>query len=143
MRHLELFEFFGPFGDADPNRNRKCIYLGFSNYTNGYCAGVVTQEQGKMLEELYGGECVPLGNKIYAYINLERAEMTAEDSRFDTEGLSFVYADGSDNYDDEPDENKLIIELPKEGILVTAPDQNGWNGRVMSVDEFIEQEDEA
>ncbi len=143
MKHLKLFESFGPLGNMDSTK--KCVYLGFSHYTNGYCAGVVTQEQGKMLEELYGGECVPLGNNVYAYIDLEQTEMTAEDSRFDIEGLSFVGVDGEDNYfdDEEPDYNKLVIELPKEGIMVTAPDQNGWNGRVMSVDEFIEQEDEA
>lgn len=142
MKHLKLFEFFGPFGDADSRK--KCVYLGFSQYANGYCAGVVTQEQGEMLVELFGGECEPLANNVYAYINLEQTQMSAEDSRFNIEGLSFVSADGEDNYfdDEEPDYNKLVIELPKEGIMVTYPDQNGWNGRVMSVEEFIEQEQE-
>ena len=109
MKHLKLFEFFGPFGDADPNK--KCVYLGFSHYTNGYCAGVVTQAQGEVLEELFGGECEPLANKVYAYINLEQTQMSAEDSRFNIEGLSFVGADGEDNYfdDEEPEDRKSVV----------------------------------
>lgn len=140
MKHLKLFEFYGPFGDA--GSSKKCIYLGYSHYTNGYCAGVVTEDQGEMLADLFGGKCEPLGNNIYAYIDLEQTRMGVKDSRFDITDLGFVSANGEDNYDDEPDENKLVIELPKEGIIVTSPDQNGWNANVMSVDEFIRQEQE-
>ena len=133
MKHLKLFESFAP---------NMYIWIGYSQSNNGYCAGVVTQEEADVLEELYGGVVEPTGNKVYAYIDLERTEMSAEDSRFDIEGLSFVSSDGEDNYDDEPDENRLVIELPREGIIVTAPDQNGWNARIMTVDGFIGEEEE-
>ena len=133
MKHLKLFESFAP---------NMYIWIGYSQSNNGYCAGVVTQEEADILAELYGGVVEPTGNKVYAYINLERTEMSAEDSRFNIKGLGFVSADGEDNYDDEPDENRLVIELPREGIIVTAPDQNGWNASIMTVDGFIGEEEE-
>ena len=157
MKHVKLFESFFPRGKGkypspvrrsatalSPQFNRysgnKFIWLGYSHLTNGYSVGVVTKEEGEILEELVGGEVLPMGDNIYGYIDLEKAEMSAEAPNFEIEGLSFVSADGEDNYDDEPDENKLVIELPKKGILRTAPDQNGWNAHLLSVSEFIEDE---
>jgi len=133
MKHIKVFEQFLMGGD-------KFIWMAFPSDGNGYSAGVVTKEQADQLESLFEfGESLPLENNVYVYVDLEQTEMRPETSDFDIEGLSFVSDDGQDNADDEPDENKLVIQLPQQGIIVTNPDGYSWNAQVLSVEEFIEQ----
>jgi hypothetical protein len=141
MKHVKLFEDFASQG-MDSYSDDKFIWMGYSNKTNGYCAGVVTMEEAKKLQSLFKGQISPLGDNVYVYTDLEQTEMRPENQNFNIEGLSFVSADGEDNYFDnkEPDYNKLVIELPTEGITVLSPDQNGQNARIMSVREFIQKE---
>ena len=135
MKHVKLFEDFYVPGQETPGQ--KFIWMGFSNATDGYCAGVVTKDEADELVSNFGGECVPLGRNIYAYIDIAEASMRPETANLDIDGLSFISSDCEDNYWDEPDYEKIVIELPEDGIIVTSPDQNGWNAVKVSVPEFI------
>lgn len=129
MKHIKLFE---SFTDGD-----KFIWMGFSDATDGYCAGVVTKDEAEELVSNFGGEYAPMDGNVYAYIDMEAGEMRPETINLDIDGLSFISSDCNDNYWDEPDYEKLVIELPEDGIIVTSPDQNGWNAANVSVPEFI------
>jgi hypothetical protein len=134
LKHVKLFENFEQVGNEG-----KFIYIGFSEKEDGYAAGVVSKEEAEALQSKLGGMIAPLADNVYAYIDLEQTEMRPEKSDFDITDLSFVSADCKDNYydDNEPDYNKLVIELPMDGIISTSPDSNGWNARLMSFEDFI------
>lgn len=137
MKHVKLFEQFS-------RGEEKFIWLGYpiDGSSTGYSVGVVTGEELERLESLFDGGDEPLEDNVYVYIDLGQAKMTPEKSDFDTEDLSYISANGEDNFDDEPDYNKLVIELPQEGIITTSPDGYSWNARLVSVEEFIEDEQE-
>lgn len=136
LKHVKLYENFDQMGNEAP----KFIWMGFSQSKNGYCAGIVSSEEAELLKSTVPGDIVPLADNIYVYVELDQTEMRAENEEFNIDDASFVAADGDDNYWDEPDYDKLVIELPSEGIMTTEPDQNGLNGKVMSVEEFINME---